>query len=172
MRYSALLIAAVFAMILAGCTSTDPAPTINDLEMSQLQGTHAPPYIYLQDVTIEGKLARVPPSSGSHFAQQSAYGFQGDGMIPEEVVHNMEHGAVVLWYQPGDAELADKVYELVQAVGDQCVVAGSYADQSFEITATVWGRVLPQATYNEPALREFIDQYRGTEGPEAGLCSR
>lgn len=138
--------------------------------VSQLSGQHAPPYIYVQDVTIDGEPARIPPTSGNHFAQQSSYGFLGGPVTPEAAVHNMEHGAVVLWYQPDNADLAGKVNQLVRSLGQQCIVAGSFSDQSFEITATVWGRALPLDSYNEADLRAFISQYRGEEGPEAGLC--
>jgi hypothetical protein len=140
------------------------------IKLSELPGQHAAPYFYNQDVVIAGEPGRIPPSSGNHFAQESTYGFLGTDLIPEEVVHNMEHGAVVLWYQPDDPELAGKVNQLVRSLGEQCIVAGSFADQSFEITATVWGRALPQATYDESGLRAFVSEYRGTEGPEAGLC--
>ena len=140
------------------------------IKVGELAGQHNPPYIYVQDVTIAGEPGRIPPSSGNHFAEQSPYGFLGTDLIPEAVVHNMEHGAVILWYQPDDPNLAGKVNQLVRSLGEQCIVAGSFADQSFEITATIWGRVLPQATYDESELRAFISEYRGTEGPEAGLC--
>ena len=138
--------------------------------VSQLSGQHAPPYIYIQDVTIDGEPARIPPTSGNHFAQPSSYGFLGVPVEPEAAVHNMEHGSVVLWYQPNNADLAGKVNQLVRSLGQQCVVAGSFADQSFEITATVWGRAFPLKAYNEAELRAFIVEYRGKEGPEAGLC--
>ena len=82
----------------------------------------------------------------------------------------MEHGAVVLWYQPEDALLAGQIKQLVKSLGNQCIVAGSFADQSFEVSATVWGRALPQKTYDESSLRAFINKYRGELGPEAGLC--
>jgi hypothetical protein len=140
------------------------------IKVSELSGRHSPPYIYVQDVTINGEPARIPPSSGNHFPQQSAYGFLGTDLIPEAVVHNMEHGSVVLWYQPDDADLAGKVNQLVRSLGQQCIVAGSYADQSFDITATVWGRALPLEAYDETQLRAFISEYRGEAGPEAGLC--
>jgi hypothetical protein len=140
------------------------------VSVSQLSGQHAPPYVYVQDVTIDGQPGRIPPTSGNHFAQQSSYGFLGTTVIPEAAVHNMEHGSIVIWYQPNDPELAGSVNALVKSLGNECIVAGSFADQSFQVTATVWGRALPQSTYNEAAMRAFISEYRGTEGPEAGLC--
>lgn len=140
------------------------------IKVSELSGQHAPPYIYVQDVTIDGEPARIPPSSGNHFTQQSPYGFLGTDLIPEAAVHNLEHGSIVIWYQPDDAVLADQVNQLVKSLGQQCIVAGSYSDQSFLLTATVWGRALPLQAYDESQLRAFITEYRGALGPEAGLC--
>lgn len=140
------------------------------VKVSELSGQHSPPYLYVQDITIEGEPVRIPPSSGNHFPTLSSYGFLGIDLTPEEVVHNMEHGSVVLWYQPDDAVLAGQINQLVKSLGSSCVVAGSYADQSFPVTATVWGRALPQKIYDESGLRAFINEYRGEKGPEAGLC--
>lgn len=161
----AIVVAATIALLQNGDSELG-------IKVSELPGRHDPPYIYVQDVTIAGEPARIPPTSGNHFAQQSAYGFLGAVLIPEAVVHNLEHGAVALWYQPNNPELAGKVNQLVRSLGEQCIVAGTFADHSFAITATVWGRALPQSTYDESALRAFINTYRGTEGPEAGLCKR
>jgi hypothetical protein len=96
----------------------------------------------------------------------------GDEIVPEAAVHNMEHGAVVIWYQPGNPELAGDINALVRELGQECLVAGSYEDMSVEVAATLWSRVLPQETYDEAELRQFIQKYRGTGGPaiEAGLC--
>ena len=82
----------------------------------------------------------------------------------------MEHGAVVIWYQPDRPELASQVNQLVRTLGSQCIVAGSYADMSVDIAVTGWGRVLPQRVYDESELRSFIIAYRGELGPEAGVC--
>jgi len=135
-----------------------------------LGGVHAPPFVYVRDVVIDGEPERVPPTSGNHLAQTSPYGFLGDTLIPEAVVHNMEHGTVVLWYQPDDPTLAAQVNQLVRALGSQCIVAGTYRDMTFPIAATVWGRVLPLHSYDETQLRAFISEYRGSEGPESGVC--
>jgi hypothetical protein len=135
-----------------------------------LGGVHSPPFDYVLGVVIDGDPERVPPTSGNHLAQLSPYGFLGDTLIPESVVHNMEHGSVVIWYEPDNPEIAAQVNQLVRGLGSQCIVAGSYADMTFVITATVWGRVLPLDTFDESQLRAFINEYRGDEGPESGLC--
>ncbi|MDA1036707.1 MAG: DUF3105 domain-containing protein, partial [Chloroflexi bacterium] len=139
--------------------------------VSEIGGQHNPPYIYVPSITTEdGETIQIPPTSGNHFGQQSAYGFLGAPLVPEAVAHNMEHGAVVIWYEPDNAELAAQVNQLIKTLGTQCLVAGSYADMSTEIAVTGWGRVLPQRVYNESEVRSFIIAYRGELGPEAGIC--
>lgn len=138
-----------------------------------LPAAHEPPYIYNQDVEVDGALARIPPTSGHHFdVPHQGWGYLGEPLVPERVVHNMEHGGVVIWHQPGNPELAGAVNQLVRATGAQCVVAGPYADMSYEVAATVWGRVLPLESFDSDQILEFVDTYRGSQGPEAGLCYR
>jgi hypothetical protein len=141
-------------------------------EVQTLPGVHQPPYEYIREVQINGETKIIPPTSGNHLDQVSPYGFLGEDLSEPNVVHNMEHGAVVIWYKPGDPELAGQINSLVREVGRQCVVAGSYESMSFQVAATIWGRVLPQDTFDAAQLKEFIQEYRGAEGPEAGLCER
>ena len=156
---------------------TAPAPTRPDerdfgVQLPTLAPIHGPPFFYTTDVTIEGVPVRIPPTSSNHTAQLSPYGFVGDALVPESVVHNMEHGAAVIWYRPGVAGLAERVEQLVRDMGSQCVVAGSYADQSSEVAVTVWGRVLALRLYEPDAVRRFVATFVRTAGPEAGLCRR
>ena len=60
--------------------------------------------------------------------------------------------------------------QLVRRTGDQGIIAGSYPDMTFEVAATVWGRVLPLEHFDQEELLEFIQAYRGSLGPEAGIC--
>ena len=138
--------------------------------MPQLSAGHAPPYIYRTDITIDDLAARVPPTSGNHLGQTSPYGFLGGPVVPEAAVHNMEHGAVVLWYRPDDPDVAGAVNQLVRELGRQCLVAGSYSQMSFAVAATVWGRVLPLEQFDSAELVAFVEKYRGKGGPEAGVC--
>ena len=40
----------------------------------------------------------------------------------------------------------------------------------YPLAATVWGRILELNEFDEAALREFVEAYRGQQGPEAGVC--
>jgi hypothetical protein len=161
-------IAAVVALLVVLLQSTGPEA---GYPVSDLGGQHNPPYLYVPSITTEnGETVQIPPTSGNHLVNQSPYGFLGEPIVPESAVHNMEHGAVVIWYQPDQPQLASQVNQLVRTLGSQCLVAGSYANMSVDIAATAWGRVLPQRVYDESALRSFIIAYRGELGPEAGVC--
>jgi len=126
----------------------------------EIPGLHQPPYFYNTN----------PPTSGNHVAIPGRYGFWGAPLVPEQVVHNMEHGAAVIWYAPDDPALAGSVNGLVRELGSGCLVAGSYASMGFPVVITVWGRLLELPAYDEVQIREFVEAYRGSGGPEAGLC--
>ena len=162
------LLAAVVVVAAAIVLLRDTGPTVG-FAVRELPASHGPPYFYDTSLTIDGVPAEIPPTSGRH-TDASPQGFLGRPLIAESVVHNMEHGSVVIWYQPGDPDLAGDVNQLVRDLGQTCVVAGSFAQMSFEVAATAWGRVLPLAQFDREALAEFIREYRGERGPEAGVC--
>ena len=163
------VVAAVVVVAAAVLLLRDTGPGLG-FAVRELPAGHGPPYFYDTSITIDGFPVEIPPTSGSHDATPSPSGFLGRPLIAEVVVHNMEHGAVVLWYQPGDPDLAGEVNRLVRDFGPTCLVAGSYAAMSFEVAATVWGRVLPLTQFDREALAEFLREYRGERGPEAGVC--
>ncbi len=125
-----------------------------------LPASHNPPYSYHTS----------PPTSGNHLPTRAPYGFSPTPLAPEAVVHNMEHGAVVIWYQPGDVALADQVDDLTRQLGDECLVATPYADMEEVVVATAWGRILRLGIFDAAAITEFADAYRGERGPESNNC--
>jgi hypothetical protein len=166
-----ILVVAAVAVAAALSLSGGGGPDLG-YAVEELPGRHAPPYQYITELSIDGQARLIPPSSGNHTDQRAAYGFLGEPIVAENAVHNLEHGAVVIWYQPGDPALAGQVNQLVGQVGSECVLAGSYLYMDFPVAATVWGRVLPLETFDAAALTAFIDAYRGKVGPEAGVCNQ
>lgn len=111
-----------------------------------------------------------PPTSGNHSENPLPSGFTDQLIAGDAAVHNMEHGSVVLWYQPGDADLARQMNQLVRGLGSSCLVAGPYAEMDTKVAATAWGRLLSLDEFDDQQLREFVNAYRGRTGPEAGNC--
>ncbi len=128
--------------------------------VAELSGRHAPPFRYNSQ----------PPTSGNHLVTQAPYGHGFAPLAAEAAVHNMEHGAVVIWYEQGNEELASQVDLLVRQLGPTCLVAGAYPRMGSTVAATTWGRILELDEFDGAQLREFVNAYRGVRGPEAGIC--
>jgi Protein of unknown function (DUF3105) len=83
------------ALLAAGCTYRDvlPYPPKND------------PTNYHADVPTlstptKGLWSTFPPSAGAHYGLWAVWGFYRQPVNPRQVVHDEEHGAVVLWWGP------------------------------------------------------------------------
>ena len=58
-----------------------------------------------------------PPTTGNHWPPEavSEAGFSEDPLQPESVVHNQEHGQLVIYYNPdADQEVLDQIEDLVE----------------------------------------------------------
>jgi len=51
-------------------------------------------------LTTKVKWSTFPPSGGSHYPLWAVWGFYTQPVNPRQVVHNLEHGGVVLWWGP------------------------------------------------------------------------
>ena len=77
--------------------------------VSVLPAQHAPPFTY----------TTRPPTSGNHLVTAMPYGMNTTPLIAEAAFHNMEHGAVVIWYQPGEAAREEAVGRLMRELGSR-----------------------------------------------------
>jgi hypothetical protein len=74
----------------AGCTPIEQYPNMG---VSHIGPSEAASVSYNSD----------PPTSGPHFEVPAETGFYTTPVEPQTLVHNLEHGQVVIWYSP-DAE--------------------------------------------------------------------
>lgn len=112
--------------------------------------------------------ATATPTSGPHTPGSPRCGILGQQLPPELAVHALEHGSVVIWYQP---ELAgDEVGGLRAIVNrfDDRVILSPNGQLDQPIVATAWNRLKAYETA-DPEIEEFIDTYRG-RGPENVRC--
>jgi len=168
------------AMLAAGCTYQDvkPLPPKNKVNY------HAD--VPSLTTSTKGLWAAFPPAGGGHYGLWAVWGFYTDPVNPRQVVHNEEHGAVVLWWGPKVSPAT--VTQLQNFYNEQPVgVFGTPLDQPIDgkslggkIALTSWtgdpakyyrkgdygiGHVAICSSFNEHAFKVFRDAYRG-HGPE------
>jgi hypothetical protein len=80
-----------------------------------------------------------PPTNGPHYANPAQASFYSSPLPPEQLVHNLEHGQIVIWYAP-DAPDAVKE-DIEQIVRDQPIatVASPYEGElDGTLALTAW----------------------------------
>ncbi|MBI3761698.1 MAG: DUF3105 domain-containing protein, partial [Chloroflexi bacterium] len=96
----------------------------------------------------------------------------------ENLVHNLEHGYVVIWYNCSGLESSacDDLQQRIQGVMDRAGSAGVLGGSSkliavtrptldVQVAATSWGRMLKQPALDERELLAFIKDFRN-KAPE------
>jgi Protein of unknown function (DUF3105) len=171
-------------MLAAGCTYEDKLPKPPHDKVNY----HAD--VPTLTTSMKGLWSTFPPSGGGHYQLWAVWGFYTNPVNPRQVVHNMEHGAVVIWW--GTKVPASTVAQLRAFYNEK--ISGGAGDGMFgtpltsiagkslgdKIALTSWtgdtsryyrngyygiGHVAICPTFNEHAFKVFRDAYRG-KGPE------
>ena len=118
-----------------------------------------------------------PPTSGSHWGAPAGpvpWGIKDSQLPSEAVVHNMEHGGVIIWYKALTAAEVDDLKDLVsvlRANGYPKVILMPYADMSdARIAVSAWRWLLKLPNYDDVPIVRFVKQhYDGPDAPERGV---
>jgi Protein of unknown function (DUF3105) len=123
-----------------------------------------------------------PPSSGPHYDTPAQAGFYDQAPVDEYLVHSMEHGYVIIWYNCDQYtagtcdQLKTQIKDVMGAAGVSAVtgtlklIAVPRAGQKTAIALSAWGHIDTPATYNRQEILDFIRAYRdGAFAPEPGL---
>jgi hypothetical protein len=111
-----------------------------------------------------------PPSGGDHDPSPADAGVYEAGEVPGEphLVHSLEHGFIVLWYQRKLPQAdVDKLKDLTRrySVSTLLVPRDSIG---VPVAATAWHQRLLCPGFRETPLVEFIKAYKD-KGPETGF---
>ena len=110
-----------------------------------------------------------PPTSGDHFEIPAQDGAYADPPELEPLVHSLEHGRVVAWFQPdAPAQLKGQMKALFDEDSYHMVLAPNARKMKAAVAASAWTRSITCPQANDKvwdALRMFRDNYRDT-GPE------
>lgn len=108
-----------------------------------------------------------PPTTGPHYATPADTGFYPAPLPPETLVHNLEHGQIVIWYR-SDAD-PDVVAD-IEAIVDQepgATVAAQYdqIEAPYDLALTAWRVAQRCERVSQEVVDDFRRSYQG-KGPE------
>jgi hypothetical protein len=100
-----------------------------------------------------------PPSSGPHYAQPAPWGIYPDSIKQTILVHNLEHGGIVVQYGPKVSQ--DDVEKLQSFYQDDPygLVVAPYDKLGSKIAATAWNE--PAYSQNQDANFDQVDPGHG-----------
>lgn len=132
----------------------------------------------------------LPPVGGPHWGSSGCgddpneapaycgpvpWGVYRDPWPAESLVHSMEHGGVVVWYNSDDVKVRDQLEDWVGDEGAQggFVVMTPYPDiPKDSVALTAWARrdVFPVSDMTEKRVKDFIEQLNCRFNPEGFSC--
>ena len=110
------------------------------------------------------------PSSAPEFCGPAPWGVFTDPWAAATLVHNMEHGGVVVWYNTTDQAAIDDLTDLViEHMERRLIVLSPYPDMEEGFVAiTSWSRrlLVPAGDYDRDLFAEFIEVHERRFNPE------
>ncbi|HYF92225.1 MAG TPA: DUF3105 domain-containing protein [Symbiobacteriaceae bacterium] len=110
-----------------------------------------------------------PPLAGEHWDSWISPGFYRADQPKEKLVHSLEHGHVVIYYDEErlSAREVDGLRKLTAQHTGQWdgVVAVPRKDPTNALILTAWEHALPLAQWDQARIDSFVDAFRG-RGPE------
>jgi hypothetical protein len=122
-----------------------------------------------------------PPTSGPHYDAPAETGFYEQAPLDEHLVHNLEHGHVIIWYNctglSDDActTLKNDIQSVMSRAGPSLVTGTPKVDavprptMTTQLALTSWGRLLRLDRFDANKILSFIRAFRDT-APENGAA--
>jgi len=114
--------------------------------------------------TDPGQYNSDPPTSGLHYAQEANTGFYDDNIYTYPagyLVHNLEHGYVLFWYncdlldESSCSELKSQIRSVVDQLGGTKLIAYPWNSIDVPLVMTSWGRLQRFETFDAEQARAF-----------------
>ena len=115
----------------------------------------------------------VPPTSGDHWSTPARCGVYEDGLPDERIVHNLEHGNIVVSYNLATPEEVDQLKDAVDSIGLNPVwgITRFYDKIPVGTVAlAAWGVLDTMQGVDRERINTFIETYAGSLGPESIIC--
>ncbi|GAB4487979.1 MAG: hypothetical protein OHK0031_11910 [Anaerolineales bacterium] len=121
-----------------------------------------------------------PPAGGQHYGQEFENGFYDEATLPNRpgemagyLVHNLEHGYVIFWYNCANldetacASLKSQIKAVMDAKNNFKLIAVPWKSIDTPLVMTSWGRLQRFEGFDERLARSFIESNLN-HAPEPG----
>ena len=108
-----------------------------------------------------------PPLAGAHYPTPSAPGYYERPQAPGNLVHALEHGAIVIYYDRPSPEVLPRLERWASRYQEPWsgVIVTPMPGIGEGIILTAWTKELRLAKFDAAAAAAFVDRFRG-RGPE------
>ncbi|MBQ12344.1 MAG: hypothetical protein CMJ45_12450 [Planctomyces sp.] len=125
------------------------------------------------DETVTVEYSTSPPTSGDHWSTPASCGFYEDGLPDERIVHNLEHGNIVISYNLSGKDEVDQLKDALDDVelSEIWGVTRSYVGiSSGTVALAAWGVMDKMEGVDAERINTFFETYSGALGPERIIC--
>ena len=111
-----------------------------------------------------GKYNSDPPTSGPHYPDEAQAGFYDTNIYQYpagRLVHNLEHGYIIFWYncaklsESACSELKSQIKAIMDEVNNVKVIAYPWDSIEVPVVMTSWGRLQKMETFDVSQARTF-----------------
>ncbi len=167
MRNRRLAIGAGIAVVLIGAIvflATRPPPAaLANVETFPDQGQ-----AHLSAADPAPEYNSNPPTSGPHASGAAVCGIYREAPPDINLVHDLEHGVVVVYYDPvAAADVREDIESFARDAGSHVIVAPREGMDT-PIALTAWTHLLRLDEFDRSALDVFYGEF-AQRGPEAGV---
>ncbi len=161
------LVAALVAFLVVKENRSEDAPVGVNARAAGCTGIEEHEEEGAEHVDVEPQYGTNPPTSGNHLSTPANSGFFSEPVRTGALVHNMEHGQVIFWYDPNAPdETIDQIEELVdQEPVASIAVPWDDPESPYTFAMTAWTASQSCRRVSQEVVDEFRTKYQG-KGPE------
>ena len=156
--------------------SPTPVPGVGEAMEPMADRSHFPETMAITDVIATG-YGSMPPASGPHWSRWAPCVFSRQPIPDEAIVHNLEHGNLVLSYNlefGAPVDQLEEAWNAIPATAEWGIARIHNQLPAGTIAVTAWGVIdqwsidtnIDKARIDKARITRFFDTYAGKLGPE------